>query len=70
MLLTAMADAGATADQTLIIGDTVFDMLMGSNAGVRAIGVDWGYHDAGELIDSGAVAVAVDTAQLRALIDG
>jgi phosphoglycolate phosphatase len=70
MLRTAMADAAATADQTLIIGDTVFDMLMGANAGVRAIGVDWGYHDGAELLDAGAIGVARDTAELRAMIDG
>jgi phosphoglycolate phosphatase len=70
MLHTAMADAAASADQTLIIGDTVFDMLMGANAGVRAIGVDWGYHDGAELIEAGAVGVARDTGHLRHLIDG
>jgi phosphoglycolate phosphatase len=70
MLHTAMADAAATADRTVIIGDTVFDMLMGANAGVRAIGVDWGYHDGAELIDAGAIGVAGDTAQLRRMIDG
>lgn len=70
MLHTAMADAMAVAGQTVIIGDTVFDMLMGANAGVRAIGVDWGYHDGAELIDAGAIGVAIDTRQLRSLIDG
>jgi phosphoglycolate phosphatase len=70
MLHTAMADAGAAPDQAVIIGDTVFDILMGGNAGVRAIGVDWGYHDAAELRDAGAVAVALDTAELMGLING
>ena len=69
MLHAAMADALASADQTVIIGDTVFDMLMGANAGVRAIGVDWGYHDGAELIDAGAIGVACDTGQLRSMID-
>ena len=68
MLHTAMADAGALPANTLIIGDTVFDIMMGGNAGVRAIGVDWGYHDAAELIDAGAQAVARDTAELHRLI--
>ncbi|PZN96070.1 MAG: haloacid dehalogenase [Alphaproteobacteria bacterium] len=70
MLWTALADAGATSGDAVIIGDTVFDMAMGANAGVRAIGVDWGYHDAAELIDAGAVGVALDSAHLRRLIDG
>jgi len=70
MLLTALADAGAQPHQACIIGDTVFDMAMGANAGVRAIGVDWGYHDAAELVDAGAIGVALDAAALQGLIDG
>ncbi len=70
MLWTALADAGATSADAVIVGDTVFDMAMGANAGVRAIGVDWGYHDAAELIEAGAVGVALDGAHLRRLIDG
>ena len=57
MLEQAMRDAGADARHTAMIGDTVFDMAMAVNAGVRALGVDWGYHDAHELHDAGAAAV-------------
>ena len=70
MLLAALAEAGALAEDAVIIGDTVFDIAMGGNAGVRAIGVDWGYHDAAELIDAGAVGVAIDADELRGMIDG
>ena len=58
MLYAAMTEAGAAAESTVIIGDTVFDMAMGVAAGVRAIGVDWGYHDADELRQAGASVVA------------
>jgi phosphoglycolate phosphatase len=70
MLNAALAEAGVANADAVIIGDTVFDMAMGGNAGVRAIGVDWGYHEADELIDAGAIAVALDTDELRGLIDG
>ena len=33
-----------------MIGDTSFDMAMARAAGVTAIGVAWGYHDADELV--------------------
>jgi phosphoglycolate phosphatase len=69
MLRAALAEAGADTHQAAIIGDTVFDMAMGANAGVRAIGVDWGYHDAHELIDAGAVTVANDFAALIAALE-
>ncbi len=45
MVLQAMADAGVSADNTVMIGDTSFDMDMAAAAGVRGIGVNWGYHD-------------------------
>lgn len=36
--------AGASAADTLVVGDTTFDLLMGSNAGCRTCGVSWGNH--------------------------
>jgi phosphoglycolate phosphatase len=70
MLRAALAEAGVATSDAVIIGDTVFDMAMGANAGVRAIGVDWGYHEADELLEAGAIGVALDTDELRGLIDG
>lgn len=69
MLLTAMAEAGASPDTSVMIGDTSFDMEMGVAAGVRGIGVGWGYHPPDLLIAAGAVGVAMDSADLRAHID-
>ena len=45
-----MAEAGAAPATSLMIGDTSYDMAMARAAGVTAIGVAWGYHDAEELI--------------------
>jgi phosphoglycolate phosphatase len=58
MIEAAMADAGASPDTTVMIGDTSFDMMMARAAGVRALGVAWGYHSAGDLHAAGAHAVA------------
>lgn len=65
MILEAMADAGASAKTTVMIGDTSFDMAMGVAAGARALGVDWGYHDADELRAAGAYHVASEPAHLH-----
>ena len=54
MLLNAMADAGADRVNTVMIGDTTFDVEMSNNAGVLAIGVAWGYHETDELSAAGA----------------
>ena len=68
MIAAALAETGADPDQTVMIGDTVFDMAMAQSAGVRGIGVDWGYHAAAELLGAGAEAVAANPAQLEELI--
>lgn len=64
MLRAAIDEAGASAAGTVMIGDTVFDVAMGRNAGARSIGVDWGYHDAAELIEAGAERVVVSFDEL------
>ena len=63
-----MAQALAGPALTVMIGDTAYDMEMAVNAGVRAIGVDWGYHTAQELRDAGAEAVALSPAELGELL--
>lgn len=68
MLLQCLRDAGVAAERAYIIGDTVFDIGMGVAAGVTALGVAWGYHEADELIQAGAAAVAMDAVQLKALL--
>lgn len=57
MLLAAIDEAGVKKANAVMIGDTTFDIDMSRNAGVRAIGVNWGYHDASELLASGAECV-------------
>lgn len=58
MLDAALAEAGALAHNAVMIGDTVFDIEMARYAGVRAIGVSWGYHEVSELLEAGAEVVA------------
>ena len=60
MLLRAMAKAGVIARDTVMIGDTTFDMEMSMNARVKAIGVGWGYHAPEELAAAGASLLVDD----------
>lgn len=57
MLLRAMAETGATAAETVMIGDTTFDIELAVAAGVAAIGVTWGYHEADTLLKAGAATL-------------
>ena len=68
MLEQALFEAGATPDQAVMIGDTSFDMIMARDAGVRAMGVAWGYHEPEELIRTGAETVANDPQHLEQLL--
>lgn len=68
MLLNAMLEVGAAADQTVMIGDTQYDITMAVMIGVRAIGVDWGYHTADQLRAAGAADVARSPSHLLELL--
>ena len=69
MIETAMAEAGATPESTVMIGDTSFDIGMAKAAGVLAIGVAWGYHDRAELLAEGADLVAEHPSDLVAMLE-
>ena len=69
MLEAALFEAGAERHQAVMIGDTSFDMMMARSAGVRALGVGWGYHGAHELMASGAISVAETVAALGDLLE-
>ncbi len=64
MLHRAMAEVGAEPAETLLVGDTVFDMQMAANAAVGAIGVSWGYHEPADLAASGALRILDSFAEL------
>ena len=68
MLLAAMAEAGVAPHMTAMIGDTSFDMAMARAAGVRTVGVAWGYHSVAELAEAGADVIADHAAQLPAML--
>jgi phosphoglycolate phosphatase len=44
MLLAALQETGTKAGAAMMIGDTSYDMEMARAAGMRGIGVSWGYH--------------------------
>lgn len=69
MVLDAIAEVGGSASRTVVIGDTTFDTEMARAAGCVAIGVSWGYHAAGDLIEAGASLVVDDFRELRPELD-
>jgi phosphoglycolate phosphatase len=68
MLRQAMAELGCAPAETVMIGDSTFDMIMAEAAGVTAIGVAWGFHAPAALRAAGATAVVRSYRGLRALL--
>lgn len=57
MILRALSESGVDAANTVMIGDTSYDMAMAKSAGVGRIGVDWGYHSQDDLTEAGAEVI-------------
>ena len=68
MLYQALAATGVDAENAIFIGDTTFDMQMARTAGLRAIGVSWGYHATEQLLAAGADRVVQSIDELRTSI--
>jgi phosphoglycolate phosphatase len=68
MLERALAETGVDAADSVMIGDTTFDMEMARNAGIAGIAVAWGYHPAPELLAAGATALVERYDQLPRLL--
>ena len=59
-----MTEAGVGAGNAVMIGDTSFDMEMAKVAGMRSIGVNWGYHSADKLQAATRLVDTFDQLQL------
>jgi phosphoglycolate phosphatase len=69
MIFNAMRHLGADPSETVMIGDSTFDMEMARAAGVTAIGVAWGYNPPDVLQSAGAQLVVNDVPALRRVLD-
>ncbi len=69
MVHQAMSETGARPEQTVVIGDTTYDMQMALNARAKAVGVTWGYHHRSALDACGAHALINCFSELPATLD-
>ena len=49
MVQACLDETGVDPSRAVMIGDTTFDVEMGQAAGVKTIGVSWGYHPVADL---------------------
>ena len=68
MLLQALSETNTRADDAIMIGDTAFDMLMAGAAGLKSVGVGWGYHGVDRLGAAGASCIVNDMDELHDLL--
>ena len=70
MIEAQLSDLNIAPHEAVMIGDTTHDMIMARQAGVAAIGVDWGFHTPNELNSAGADIRVSSFPELEALLIG
>ena len=66
--LRAARRLGVQPGETAFVGDSNVDMRTAANAGMGAVGVDWGFRGAEELRESGAEHILYDPLELLDLV--
>ena len=64
-LLGLVGDVG----QTVMVGDTAFDVIGAAAHGIPTIGVSWGYGEVADIENAGATAIAHSMEELVALLN-
>ncbi|MGL4738187.1 MAG: HAD family hydrolase [Cellulosilyticaceae bacterium] len=68
-VLQAIEKLGFSVEECLFVGDSNIDMKTATAAGIKAVGVTWGFRDVEELRSSGANTVIHHPLELLALLD-
>ena len=68
VICRAMNELGAGKGDTVLIGDTKYDVAGAKRCGIPCIGVRYGYAAPGEMEAAGAAAMAQDPAELKRLL--
>jgi phosphoglycolate phosphatase len=68
MILQAMEEVGAAPHDTVMIGDSSYDMEMACAAGVLPIGVSWGFQPVAALKEAGARRIVHSYADLDGIL--
>ncbi|NIX77806.1 HAD-IA family hydrolase [Microvirga terricola] len=70
MIHQAMAEVGIGPENTVMIGDSSYDMAMGRSAGVLPVGVSWGFQPVTALNEAGAGHIVDSYTELGAVLTG
>ncbi len=62
--LQVLAKLGVKPEETIFVGDSKTDMQTAKAAGIKAVGVSWGFRDKKELTEAGAEKIIDEPSQL------
>ncbi len=68
LLLAAMRECGIAPERTIMVGDTIYDILMAQAAKAKAIGIGWGYQTRAELEEAGADVIVEESSALYSVL--
>lgn len=68
LTMEIISNIGADKQETYFIGDTNIDIFTAKNAGVKAIGVLWGFRDEAELRDAGADYIVSNPSEIYNIV--
>ena len=64
----AMEELGAAKEDSVLVGDTKYDVIGAHKCGIECIGVEYGYAAPGELGENNADYIVKDTVELLELL--
>ena len=70
ILTRAMEGLGASKENTVLVGDTKYDVEGAKICGIPCVGVRWGYASPGELEEAGAAPVVDSMKELELFLTG
>ena len=70
VITRAMEGCGAAPENTVLIGDTKYDVAGAKRCGIPCVGVRWGYAAEGEMEEAGVAAMVDTPAELLRLLCG
>ena len=68
-VIAYLLEHSGTAENMVMVGDTVFDVLGAAAHGIPTIGVSWGYGTVEDMKNAGASAIAYSTQELLELLN-